>query len=810
MIKNFVTLAFRNFWRHKIFSLINILGLSIGISAALVIYLVVHYDFSFDRFQKDGDRIYRVVAQMHFPNQTFKSSGVPMPLPPAVEKEVTGVEMTVPLFRLDAVKIMVPGQNNAVYKKQDRIVMTDAAYFQLLSYEWLGGSAASLNDPFTVVLTESRAKLYFPDQDATQAIGQTLVYNDSLKLTVAGIVKDLREVTDFTFHDFISYSTIENSGLKKTYSWGQWSSVNSSSQLFVKLANGTKPDHVEKQLQALRQKYAKDDFMKTSFALQPLHDLHFNPDYENIADRRAHKPTLYGLLIIAGFILLLGCINFINLTTAQAVQRAKEIGIRKTVGSSKNQIIFQFLSETFLFTLLAAVLSLVLTPWLLHIFSDFIPRGVTIHMLQQWDTVFFLVLLVVAVSFLSGLYPAFVLSRHKPVLALKNQAYEHSGKSRKLWVRKTLSVAQFVIAQFFIMATLLVSKQIHYTLSKDLGFEKEGILTLHLPGFQPKPNEARVMLSKVQQLPEVQKAVLSGAPPAEQGYSATSMKVDNGKEIVETTVEIKYADPAYFDLYGMKLVAGKNLHASDSIQEYLINETYARFLGFTNPQDAVGKMIDANETKAPIAGVLADFYAKSLHEPMKPLAYASASSDYETIHIKLQPNSSDGQLWKTALQKLEQAWKKVYPDEDFSCRFLDENIARFYKSEQDISKLLTWATGITILISCLGLLGLVIYTTHQRAKEIGVRKVLGASVSQIVSGLSKDFVSLVVVAFVIAAPLAWWAIDKWLQSFAYRTPVSWWVFVVSGMGMILIAFMTLSYQTIKAALANPVKSLRTE
>jgi putative ABC transport system permease protein len=813
MFKNYLVVAFRNFWRKKLFSLINMAGLAIGISAALVIYLIVHYEFSYEKFHKDRNRIYRVVTNMHFPDQDFKNAGVPGPLPAVVRSEITGVEKSTLFWEANPMKVNIPSkiENKNDFRKQDNIIYADEQYFRFFNYQWLAGSPDnSLNNPNDVVLTESRARTYFPYTDIRNGIGQTIIYDDSVKATVTGIVKDLDEITDFTFKEFVSLPTFSEK-LKKINGWDEWGSVSSSSQFFIKLKKGTDTALINKQLALVRKKHEKNAYLSTEHFLQPLNDIHFNSDFDAFDHRQAHKPTLYGLLAVAAFLLILGCINFINLTTAQAAQRAKEIGIRKTMGSSKRQLVIQFLSETLLLTLLAAVISILLTPWLLKIFSAYIPEGLHFDLFNQPDLFVFIIALIIVVSILSGFYPAMILSGYKPVLVLKNLAYANTAQSRRVWIRKTLTVLQFVIAQFFIIATLLVGKQIRYSLNKDMGFKKEAIVNFNAPhNYQHPDGKQFVLQEKLKSIPGIERLSLAGFPPANEGINISTMKFNkNGKE-TETSVEVKMADTAYFGLYKMKLIAGRNLQQSDTLKEYVINETYARQLGYTNPSDIVGQSLIRSGKNVPIVGVLADIHTKSLHMPIQPLAFSSEAKNHSTFHIALEPKGQNTDNWKKTITAIESAWKEVYPEEDFNYSFFDESIAKFYKKEQDTANLLNWSTALAVFISCLGLLGLVIYTTTQRTKEIGVRKVLGASVTQIVSLLSKDFVQLVLLAFVIAAPIAWWAMKKWLEDFAYRTSISWWIFGLSGMAMVVIAWLTLSIQTIRSASANPVKSLRTE
>ena len=807
--------------RNKFFSLINIAGLAIGISAALVIYLIVQYEFNFDTFHKDGNRLYRVVSKIEFPDLTIHNSGVPVPTVKATRDEVTGLEGATHFVTSYGRKVSIPltgSQSPAVFKNQPDIIYADEEYFKIFNYQWLAGSPqTALKDPFQVVLTESRAKTYFSSLTPKDILGREVFYDDSIKVMIAGIIKDFERPTDFRFKEFISRATIENTGLKKHWNWDEWGSINSASQMFVKLKNGVKPAQIEKQLGILRNKHrerGKEDSGKddTRHYLQELADIHFDPDYDAFEQRQAQKPTMYGLLAVGAFLLLLGCINFINLTTAHAAYRAKEIGIRKTMGGGKGQLIFQFLSETFFLTFLATGLSVVITPWLLTIFRDFIPPAISFTSLNQLHVWLFLLVLIMLVTVLAGFYPALVLTKFKPVAVLKNQAHTGTAQTRKAWLRKTLTVTQFVIAQFLIIATLVVSKQVHYSLNKELGYERNAIVYINSERnvfSDQKDNRRFTLMEKLKTIPEIEKISLAGSPPASNNTSTTTMKFKSGDRISETMVEVKFADTAYFDLYQMKLVAGKNLQQSDTTKEFIINETYAKLLGFSRPADAIGHFIE-RDNPVPVIGVISDFHTKSTHQAIKPLAFSSNIDNSFTFHLALKPRGNDGETWKRALSKVEKFYKEIYPEDDFKYQFYEDSIANFYKTEQNISRLLMWSAGLCIFISCLGLLGLVIYITNTRTKEIGVRKVLGATVAQIVSLLSKDFLTLVLVAFFITLPLAWWVMNNWLQDFAYRTSLSWWVFAATGTGMLVIAMLILSIRTIRSAVENPVKSLRTE
>ncbi len=815
MFRSNLKIAWRNIRRNKLFSLINIIGLSIGISATVVIFLIAQYDFTFDKFHKDTDRIYRVVSNFSYQGNAGYSRGVSGPVPQVVKTRVTGVELTVPIFSI-APDVFIENKKGepTKFKAQDRTAFISPGYFKIFNYTWLTGSpSTSLNAPNTVVLASNQAKLYFPTLPYDKIVGKIITY-DTLQVTVTGIVQTITENTDLTFKDFISYSTINaHKDLADMAGLTNWGGTNSSSVLFIKLLPGTKPAGIENQLNAmLKKEDPQEKGNSRSFGMERFGDIHFDDRYGvfNFSSA-ASKNTLYGLLAIAAFLLVLASINFINLTTAQATQRAKEIGVRKTMGSTRTQLIVQFLSETFLITLFAVILSLLLAPVILNVFADFIPAGITITLLFQPAVILFLVILTVVVTVLSGFYPAVMLSRFKPVAVLKNQV-QNSSKSRNAWLRKSLSVSQFVIAQFFIMATVLVSKQVYYALHKDLGFKKDAIVVFGAPWNKTNTGKNHLVLNKLCAMPQVELASIGADAPASGGTSSTEGIYTDGKKELKTAVELKFGDSNYLKIYQIKLLAGRNIAQHDTAHALLINNTYAKLIGFKNPADAIGKTFKLDGKQMMIAGVMGDFAERSLHSAINPLALQYAKETYETRvwHVALKPQTAGGNEWKTAITAMGKAFKEVYPDDDFDYSFYDDAIARFYSGEQHISTLLSWATGLSILISCLGLLGLAIYTTNQRTKEIGVRKVLGASVVQIVRLLSTELVVLILLAFVIVTPIAWWAMHNWIEDYADRTTISWWIFAASGAGMLLVAVLTSSFQTVKAAITNPVKSLRSE
>jgi putative ABC transport system permease protein len=816
-MNQFFKTAYRAFWKNKVVTLINVFGLAIGMSAALVIFLVAHYDLNFDRFEAGKDRIYRVVTNYTFDGAAGHNPGVCTPLSAAARGSVSGVELVVPVYQpnLPDVHILSGAAAEEVFRQQNNIGFTSPDYFELLNYRWLAGSRAAFAEPYRTVLTASQAKAYFPGVAYEEMIGRTVTY-DTLQTTVAGVVAPLKENTGFSFHDLISYSTLfTNAGLRQSLRLGNWGGTSPRSQLFVRLVPGEKPDGVAAQLNAIlaRNGGGSNNAHRTQqFALQPLSDIHFNLDYGGIADYSdlASKSTLYGLLAIAVFLLTLASINFINLSTAQGGRRAKEIGIRKTMGSSRSRLVLQFLGETMLLALGGLVLSVVFAPNLLKLFSGFIPAGVQLDLLQPFLW-WFAAGLVVVIGLAAGIYPALVLSGYQPVVVLKNQALSN-GRSRHSLLRKSLTVSQFVIAQFFIIATAMVSKQIYYATHKDLGFKKEAVVLIQTPFKGGSLAKNKLLLERLRGVPGVAMVSLGhDAPSSDLTNSSEASYHDGKKDIHMEDLAMKFGDSNYIRVYGIGLLAGRNLVASDTGNAFLVNEAFVRRIGLQRPQEAVGKVVDGfnGDQRMTIAGVVADFNQGSLHDVIAPMVLMTGTDAFfnNTFHIALPRESSE---WPSVLAAIGRAYQAAYPNDPTNLQFVDESVARLYEKEQQTATLLRWATGLSILISCLGLLGLAIFTTGQRRKEIGVRKVLGASTTGIVLLLSREIVALTLLALVIATPAAVYAMNRWLADFADRTTLSWWVFAVCGLTITGVALLISAFQTVRAASANPTKSLRSE
>ncbi len=823
MIQNYLKIALRNLLRNKVYSFINILGLAIGVSACLVIFLLVSFELSFENFQLDRERIYRVVSGFRNDDGSINvNAGLSSPMPAVIRQEITGTE------NLVACHVWYPRvtvSNDVKGKKilpktwkndEAEVLVCEPQYFQIFRYEWLQGNPkTALKSPNEVVLTVGKAEKYFGKIPLEQMMGRQLFYKDSLSATVTGIVKELPQNTDFKFQDFISFKSIEAKNWRKEFQLDEWTNTNSTSMCFIKLPEKSSPNATNAQFKIFLKKHLdpKDQWnVGRTLTLQPLSDIHYNPKIGDNFSRQVHLPTLYALMGIAIFLLLIAAINFINLATAQSITRVKEIGVRKVLGSSRKSLILQFMTETFVITFMAVFLSTLFVEPILWAFADFVPKELTFNLFDP-QILGFLVLITFITSLLAGLYPAWIISSYSPVASLKNQV--SNGSSRTAFLRKVLITFQFTASQVFILGTIIVATQTYYMVNKDMGFKKDAIIHFYTDWNDLESGKKIFLINKLKQLPEIELVSL-GDVPAKNGYSMNRITYFDGKKEIKLDVNRRSVDENYIPMFGLKIMAGRNIANSDSAKELIINETYANILGFKKPEQALGKMLiyesGKGNIKLPIVGVLADFHLQPLNKIIKPL-YLISENKYETnISVKIRSNGQSSESFKGILGKIEKAFKQVYPDnsQEFNPTFFDETIAKFYKQERQFAQILNTATGIAIFISCMGLFGLAAFTTRQRTKEIGIRKVLGASVTQIVELLSKDFLRLVILGIVIASPIAYWAMNKWLQDFAYRVEISWWIFALAGIVAVIIALLTVGYQSIRAALANPVKSLRTE
>lgn len=809
MIKNYFTIAWRNIVRHKAYSIINILGLSLGICACIVIYLVTDHEFSFDRFHPDSDRIYRITGGLKRMNGEREFLNSPFKELARIEKEVRGFESKAAIQFWEAPVTIpsIPGKRVDARK----IILTEPEYFEIFRYKWLAGNPSSaLKDPFKVVLTESEATLYFGQLSPDEVINKTLVYQDSLSLTVSGVIKDWNERSDVAYTDFISLTTAPISFLRNEIPTADWQSLHPHrSMAFVKLAKNITSRQVNAQLEEIRKNIKPSDFGSLqSLQLQSIKDIHFSNDYYRPDDgdgfRKAHLPTLYILIALSIFILAIAAMNFINLSTAQSIQRAKEVGIRKVMGGSRSSLVLQFLSEAFLLTAFAVLLSVMFVKPILSLFASYVPKEVRFEVTEP-GTLLFLLIITVFTALLAGFYPAKVLSGYLPVISLKGEQTYKGSKGAI--TRKALIVFQFSMSLIFIIGTLVVRNQITYMTEKDKGFSTDAILTIN--SWTDNHERLKLLNDKINSLSGVEKAILQGTAPMGFGEISGMLSYKGAQEI-SIEVNRKIGDEAFIPFYGMKLVAGRNLAPSDSLKEYIINESYARALGFSNSADAVGKFLFAGSKAYPIVGVVANFHLGSFRSEIKPAVIEHSPEWQRNIAVRLSSKGRNTEQVTATLANIEALWKEFFPNEGFSYAFLDESISWLFEKEKQTAWLMNISLSITIFISCMGLFGLAMFMAKKRTKEIGIRKVLGASVMDIASMISRDFVKLVGLSVIIASPIAYFVMSEWLQDYAFRTTISWWVFALSAMIAIGIALVTVSFQAVKAAMANPVKSLRIE
>ncbi len=817
MLKNYFKTSFRSLWRNRLFTALNIFGLAIGISACWMVYSIIRYEFSYDKNLSGKESIYRIVSSYTFDDKESYNGGVSAPLYQGIRTQIAGMQHVVPVFEqwLNAVEVPKGDGSLLTFEDPEAIVATDSSYFNMLPYKWLAGNKnTALTSPESVVLTESRMHEYFPGKTPGEVLNQTITYygfRDTLQKTVAGIVKDFPEPTEFIAKEFF---TLKN----KTYNLVEWTNTNGTDKLYLQFAGNLTPHLVTAQIQSLADNKWKEFAQQRSipfsasrrFKLIPLQDAHFATYVQEPNIRKASKPVMYGLAGIGLFLLLLACINYINMSVAQIPQRAKEIGVRKTLGSSRGILIGQFMMETLLTSLLAVSLAYSMGELGFWFLRDIIPPGIE-PLGNLPGLLFFASVLVVMVTLLAGLYPAWLITRVKTVNVFRNfVSTQRIGK--KFSLQKALIVFQFVIALVFITSALIGGEQLRYVLKSEMGFNKDEVVLVDIPWKyrlnKQYENKQFALFNELKSIPGIRNISL-GSEPLQNDYSSSPFTyMKEGKEPVSRQLYKKWVDTSYIGLYQMKLMAGRNLLPSDTTNELVLNEAAVKSYGFTSPQDAVGKMLKQGKELIPIVGVIKDFHMQNFYDQIEPAALLCDKENLGTFNIKLY--KAHPEQWSTVIQSIEKKWNRFYPPGSFKYNFYDDTIRQLYTQERNLSKLIDFATAIAIFISCLGLFGMATLTAFKRTKEIGIRKVLGATTSGIVQLFSMEYVWLVLMAFVIASPITWWAMDKWLQKFAYRIEVQWWMFAIAGLISITIALITISFQAIKAATANPVKSLRYE
>jgi ABC-type lipoprotein release transport system permease subunit len=776
MFLNTFRLAFRRLLSDKGFTFINMTGLATGICACIAIYTVASYELSFDNFHPGRDRIYRVGARITEHDEYGYGEDAPPPAAAALKQEIPGIEASAHYY-----PYQTPKAPNAI--------LTDANYFSMFPYHWLAGDPnTALNNPFSVVLTESRARHYFGPARPDTWIGRSVIYEDSLDVHVTGIVSDWTGNTDFPFTDLISLSTVRSSFLHNSFHPDSWQVLhgNQWAITFIKLAPHAKPDQVAKQLPPFVKRHLNDPvitFFHLALVLQPLADIHFNPAYSHDGIRKARLPVLYALMGVAIFILLLAVINFINLSTAQALRRAKETDIRRILGGSRTQLMLRFLTETAVIVTLAAILGALLVRPVFTGFQAWLPPEIHFHPFDAL-TLLFILGLTLATTTIAGIYPARLLTDTKP--------------PKRYTVRKTLIVFQFTISLLFIIGSIAVSRQLHYMLNADPGFAKDAILTI--TDYDAPAEKLRVLAQQAKHLSGITATTLQGHAPGGQAIMEFPIQLD-GRKDRETLVAYQEGDPNFLAFYHIKLLAGRNFVKNDSSLEVMLNDTYRLTLGFAHPADALGHFVTWNNKKHPIVAVIPDFHSGSFRDPVNPLLLAYEPEFQQSVAFRVNNP-------KTSLPQLEKLWRSNFPDKTFRYSWLDQSLTALYQNETQLVWLLHAATSITIFISCMGLLGLILYIVEKRKKEISIRKVLGAGVANIALLLNKEFIILIGISLLIAAPIAWLALQHWLREFAFHTSLPWWIFAQAGIVALAIAVATISFRVLKAAAANPIKNLR--
>ena len=802
MFKNYLKTAFRNLKRNKSYAIINVLGLTVGIAASLLIFLVIQYETSFDNFHKKKDKIYRIATEFHTQDGIGYSDGVSFPVAAAMRIDFPQIKEVAAIFRNGDQVTIEQGDRQLKKLREDNFYYAEPEFFKMFDFEWLAGSPQnSLKDPHSAALTQATAEKFFGDWRS--AIGKTFKYGNKTLYKVTGILKNIPSNTDFPLSVVVGYSALENTYIKNNLN--DWVSTFGGAYTFVVLPAALSPSHLDEQLKGFAKKHKPAEYAKDAFVTQPLSEIHFDDRFGNFRGHTFSHSLIKALAFIGLFLILIACVNFINLATAQAVNRSREVGVRKVLGSSRRQLAFQFLGETVFITITAVVLAVLVAEITLPLLNKLLETKMTMSLIFNPWLVLFILILTISVTILSGLYPAIILSGFNPITALKSKIT--SKMVGGISMRRVLVVLQFAIAQILIIGMLIVVSQMNFFRNASLGFDKAAIINVPMPGDSLSKTKVDYMRNRLLANNNILNASFSFGSPSSDGNWNSDFKFDHATKSTNFSANLKWADTGYFKTYNLQFVAGRPYYASDTVREFVVNETLLRKLGINDPQAAIGKEInfwDGNKA-ARIVGVIRDFNSYSLREPMAPVVLSTWKDVYQTINIKIKPGTE-----KAVLPFIEKLWNENFPDYVYDYKFLDDTIASFYKQENQLSILYKIFAAISIFISCLGLYGLVSFMAVQRTKEVGIRKVLGASARHIVYLMSKEFTLLIIIAFAISAPVAYYIMHKWLQNYTYRIPLSASIFLLAIVGSIIIAWITVGQRAIKSALANPVKSLRTE
>ncbi|GAB3175616.1 ABC transporter permease [Telluribacter humicola] len=791
MLKNYLKIAWRNLLKNKVYSFINIMGLTVGMSACFLIFMYVNFELSYDAFHSRADRIYRLVTDIKTPSETINTSVTSWAFAPAIKADLPEVEA---FARVSSESLLV--RKGDVKFQEENSAYADSALFQVFDFELIKGDPkTALKDQLSIVLSEKAAVKYFGKEDP---LGQTLLLTgDGLVATVTGVMKDIPENSQVKADLFVSMPTFTQRFAKGIDD--QWGNFGATTYLLLK--PGTTGSALEKKLPAFLEnragKLMKDNKMHYTLFLEPLRDIYLH----STRDSQGNANNVYIFSVVAIFILLIACINFINLTTARSAERAKEVGVRKVVGAPRTLLARQFLAESILLCMIAFVLSILVSALLIPLFNTLAGKTISTGILASGWYILTLFVAAIGIGLLAGIYPALVLSSFEPVVVLKGR---FATSTRGILLRKGLVAVQFAISIVLIIATLVVYTQMSYMRDRDLGFSKEQMLIVNSQG-DPAKNSFKESIANI---PGVMSTALSSSVPGSGNPGAYSEIENKSGDLQIANLDLYFVDFDYIPHFNLKMAAGRPFlkeFGTDTTQAMVMNEAAIKLFGYSTPEEAIGRRFKQWGREGKIVGVIKDFHFRSLQEKIKPLTMRIEPGGSSLVSVKV----AGGNIPET-IKAIEAKWNQLVPNRPFSYYFMDEFFDRQYRSEERFEKLFFYFAILAIFISCLGLLGLASYSTMQRTKEIGVRKVMGASVGSIVGLLSKDFLKLVLIAFVIASPIAWYFMSEWLQNFEYRTDIQWWVFLAAAVMAVTIAFATVSFQSIKAALMNPVKSLRSE
>jgi putative ABC transport system permease protein len=803
--------AIRSLSRQKGFAALNFLGLSVAITISLLVGLMVFHDLSFDHFHKDSARIFRVVTKMDSPNnEVDRFAGVATILPSVIKTEMQGSAGFAEVIHRDEELVRLSPTN---FFKEQHLLFADSSFFDLFQFESKQGNARlALSQPNMVLLTESTASKYFPNENA---VGRqiTLDISDCPVKTfeVAGIMADPPTNSHLPFSILVSLSSWKNDPN------AQWGWFMSGQYFYVKTDKNVSATQIGTQITNIaNDRKSKDDESRYTYTLQPLSDIHTNLDYaDGNAMYTADIEQFYWIGAVTLFLLLIAVINYVNLATALAQRKAREIGVYKTLGASKSQLAFRFVLETFLLVSGAVLCSIVAANMALPMVNAFLEKNIVAHWFSP-KMLGFMAILTLTTTFLAGFYPALVLSGFSPVEAFQGKVFK-GRKASSLTLRRGLVVFQFMVAQVFIVAVIVAALQMQYIRSKPLGFNKEGVLNLRLP--QAEPAKISAFRSEVARISGVLTTSYCIGPPTSRSGFTTRFNRPELYEQNKLEVNFKVADPQYLETYGLQLLHGRFLNDSDMAQtaesvdekarkyNCVLNETAVKNLGYT-PESALGNRVKtgANGIEATIVGVVHDFHTRSLRSPLQSVVMVPFHSFKNTLGIRLESAAAN----TATLAQVETIWKSVFPADLFTASFLDDYLASLYLAEGRTFTIFRLIALIALLINALGLIGLTVFVVEAKTKEIGIRKVLGASVASVAALITSDFVKLALIASALAIPVANWAMQKWLTDFAYRIEIQWWMFAAASLAAVVIAFLTVGFQSVKAALANPVKSLRSE